>query len=86
MVRGEAYAIVDIGMRMLAPRELYRAQGFPDTYVIDVPVTKTDKRGKTKTAPLTKTAQIRMCGNSVAPPIAAALVRANVGQRKAEVA
>lgn len=76
-VHGEPYAIVDIGMRMLAPRELYRAQGFPDSYVIDVPVTKT-VQGKVRTAPLTKTAQIRMCGNSVCPPIAAALVRANV--------
>jgi hypothetical protein len=35
MVEGEPYAIADIGMRMLQPRELYRAQGFPDTYRID---------------------------------------------------
>jgi DNA (cytosine-5)-methyltransferase 1 len=67
-VKGETYAIADIGMRMLEPRELYRAQGFPDSYVID--------RGADG-RPLPKTAQVRMCGNSVCPPIAAALVRAN---------
>lgn len=69
-VRGERYAIVDVGMRMLQPRELFRAQGFDDSYII----TRTGD-GK----PLTKTAQIRCCGNSVCPPLAAALVRANVG-------
>lgn len=67
-VKGEDYIIADIGMRMLQPRELYRAQGFPDTYQIDAMV-----NGK----PLTKTAQVRMCGNSVSPVIATALVRAN---------
>lgn len=69
-VGGLPYAIVDIGMRMLAPRELFRAQGFPDGYVID-PVVD----GKR----LSKTAQIEACGNSVCPPIARALVEANVG-------
>jgi DNA (cytosine-5)-methyltransferase 1 len=68
-VKGEDYIIADIGMRMLQPRELYRAQGFPDSYVIDFEV-----NGKR----LTKTAQVRMCGNSVCPPIAAAIVRANM--------
>jgi DNA (cytosine-5)-methyltransferase 1 len=67
-VAGEDYAIADIGMRMLIARELYRAQGFPDSYRIDLNV-----GGK----PLTKTAQIRMCGNSVPPQFAEALVRAN---------
>lgn len=67
-VAGEPYAIADIGLRMLTPRELYRAQGFPEHYVID--------RGADG-APLTKTAQVRMCGNSVCPPVARALVRAN---------
>jgi DNA (cytosine-5)-methyltransferase 1 len=78
-VRGEAFQIVDIGMRMLAPRELFRAQGFGDSYIIN-PLF----HGK----PLTKTAQIRMCGNSVCPPIAEALVRANVAmpQEEREVA
>jgi site-specific DNA-cytosine methylase len=64
----EEYVIVDIGMRMLTARELFRAQGFDDSYQID----PTGPNGK----PLTKTAQIRMCGNSVCPPIAAAIVRA----------
>ena len=67
-VDGADYEIADIGMRMLQPRELYRAQGFPDSYVID--------RGADG-APLPKDAQVRMCGNSVCPPVAAALVRAN---------
>lgn len=66
-IDGEEYAIVDIGMRMLTPRELFRAQGFPEDYQIDP-----EHDGE----PLTKTAQIRMCGNSVCPPIAAAIVRA----------
>lgn len=67
-VRGESYAIVDIGLRMLTPRELYLAQGFPADYQID--------RGADG-RPLTKTAQVRMCGNSVCPPLARALVAAN---------
>ena len=65
--------IVDIGLRMLTPRELYRAQGFPESYAID---TGADGR------PLTKTAQVRMCGNSVSPPQAAALVRANFAHER----
>lgn len=69
-VHGELYEIADIGLRMLQPRELFRAQGFPDTYIID--------RGADGKA-LTKTAQVRMCGNSVCPPLAKALVEANVG-------
>ena len=67
-VAGEQYEIADIGMRMLQPRELYRAQGFPDSYIID--------RGADGVA-LSKEAQVRMCGNSVCPPVAAALVLAN---------
>lgn len=65
-VQGVDYVIADIGMRMLVPRELYRAQGFPDSYIIDI-----DYRGK----PLTKTAQVRMVGNSVPPEVAAAILR-----------
>lgn len=76
MVHGEPYQIVDIGMRMLTPRELFAAQGFPPDYIID-PIGPSGK-------PLTKTAQIRMCGNSVCPPLAAALVRANCGSPGAE--
>lgn len=69
-VNGEVFEIVDIGMRMLAPRELFRGQGFGDAYIID-PM----HRGKK----LTATAQTRMCGNSVSPPMAQALVFANCG-------
>jgi DNA (cytosine-5)-methyltransferase 1 len=69
-VHGVDYAIADIGMRMLAPRELYTAQGFPTTYKIDFAAGK----------PVTKTAQIRMCGNSVSPPNAAAILRAQFEQ------
>lgn len=68
-IAGDTYALVDIGMRMFTPRELYRAQGFPDSYVIEAGLS-----GKW----LTKTAQIRMCGNSVCPPVAAAIVSANM--------
>jgi DNA (cytosine-5)-methyltransferase 1 len=70
-VRGEEYAIVDIGLRMLTPRELYRAQGFPESYQIDF-----GGDGK----PLTKTAQVRMCGNSVCPPMSRAIVGANYSE------
>ena len=72
-VAGEDYAIADIGLRMLAPAELYRAQGFPADYIIEWGIDASGAR-----IPLTKTAQVRMCGNSVCPPLAAALVRANV--------
>lgn len=68
MVRGEPFQIVDIGMRMLTPRELYRAQGFPEDYKIDVV-----HDGK----PLTKADQVRMVGNSVSSPPAIALAVAN---------
>ena len=67
-IAGTPYFIADIGMRMLTPRELARAQGFPDWYVLE------------QTAdgiPITKTAQVRGIGNSVCPPIAAALAAAN---------
>lgn len=67
-IDGESYVLTDIGMRMLGPRELYRAQGFPDSYVIDPKV-----NGKR----LSKAAQVRMCGNSVCPQVAAAIVTAN---------
>ncbi len=68
-VHGIDYAIVDIGMRMLTPRELFNAQGFPADYII-APIVD----GKR----LTKTAQVRMVGNSVCPAIPEAMVRANV--------
>lgn len=67
-INNEPYYIVDITLRMLLPKELYKAQGFPDGYIFD-----RDHTGR----PLTKTAQVRMCGNSVSPPPMAALIRAN---------
>lgn len=75
LVTVNGWPIVDIGLRMLQPRELYRAQGFPPGYVIDGPA----PNGK----PMTKTAQVRMCGNSVCPPIAQAIARAVVFGREA---
>lgn len=67
-IAGEPYQIVDIGLRMLRPRELYRAQGFPDDYVI-APIV----RGKA----MPVSAQVKLCGNSVPPQLSEALVRAN---------
>ncbi|MEM6750866.1 MAG: DNA cytosine methyltransferase [Planctomycetota bacterium] len=72
-IDGETYIVTDIGMRMLQPRELYRAQGFGDDYVIDRGI---DADGRP--VRLTKTAQVRACGNSVCPDVAEALLRANV--------
>lgn len=72
-IDGETYAITDIGMRMLTPRERFRAQGFPDSYIIDHGLDEDGAR-----VPLTLDAQGRMCGNSVCPPLAEALVLANV--------
>jgi DNA (cytosine-5)-methyltransferase 1 len=69
MIGGEPWVISDIGMRMLSPRELFRAQGFDDSYLIDIEI---DGR------PITKTDQVRCCGNSVCPPIAFAIASANV--------
>ncbi|HIF5899854.1 TPA: DNA cytosine methyltransferase [Raoultella ornithinolytica] len=68
-IKGIVYRIVDIGMRMLQPRELYRAQGFPEWYIID-----RDYRG----VKYSKDAQVARCGNAVPPPFAEALVRANL--------
>ena len=68
-IEGVNYQIVDIGLRMLEPRELYGCQGFPDDYIIDH-----DYTGKT----YPRSEQVRRCGNAVCPPIPAALVRANL--------
>ena len=68
-IEGVDYQIVDIGLRMLEPRELYGCQGFPDDYIIDH-----DYTGKI----YPRTEQVRRCGNAVCPPIPAALVRANL--------
>jgi DNA (cytosine-5)-methyltransferase 1 len=67
------FVIVDIGMRMLTARELYRAQGFGEDYIIDFGYLEDGKR-----ITLTKTAQVKMCGNSVCPPMAEALFRLNL--------
>ena len=73
-IHGQDYQIVDIGLRMLQPRELFRAQGFPDDYIIgDDPA---------QGLKLTKSAQVRMCGNSVCPPMAKALIIANFAHER----
>lgn len=68
-VKGETYQIVDIGMRMLQPHELFKAQGFPYDYIIDV-----DHTGKH----YPKFKQVARCGNAVPPPFAEHLVKANL--------
>lgn len=68
-IEGVDYQIVDIGLRMLEPRELYGCQGFPADYIIDH-----DYTGKT----YPRSEQVRRCGNAVCPPIPAAMVRANL--------
>ncbi|MEO1989647.1 MAG: DNA cytosine methyltransferase [Martelella sp.] len=75
LTMGDAtFVVVDIGMRMLTPRELFNAQGFPADYEID--------RGPDGQA-FTKSQQVSACGNSVCPPVAAALVAANCGHLRA---
>ena len=69
IINGTAYYIADILLRMLTPRELYRAMGFPPDYIID-----RDYTGK----PYPKSAQVARCGNAVCPPMAAAVVSANL--------
>lgn len=68
-IGGAWYFISDVGLRMLTPRELYRANGFPDDYIIDRDFTGKEY-GKSK--------QVARCGNAVPPPFATALVRANL--------
>lgn len=72
-LRGEDYVITDIGMRMLQPRELFKANGFPDDYVIDF-----EFNGR----PVAKYQQTHLCGNSVPPPWPRALVSANFAHEK----
>lgn len=66
---GAWYFIADIGLRMLIPRELYRANGFPDDYIME-----RDYTGRE----YPKFKQTARCGNAVPPPFAEALVRANL--------
>lgn len=68
-IKGIMYQIVDIGLRMLEPKELYGCQGFPGDYIIDH-----DYEGK----PYPRSEQVARCGNSVCPPLPAAMVRANL--------
>ncbi|WP_099553128.1 DNA cytosine methyltransferase [Stenotrophomonas maltophilia] len=77
IIQGTPYVIVDIKLRMLKPPELFRAQGFPVTYVID----------RTADGTVLKiTAQVRMCGNSVSPPPMFAIAEANLDQVPADMA
>lgn len=75
MVDGVPHVIVDIGLRMLQPRELFRAQDFPENYIIEYGIAEDGRR-----IPLSKSAQTRMCGNSVNPVPAAAFLRCNAPQ------
>ena len=68
-IEGVDYKIVDIGLRMLEPKELYGCQGFPDDYIIDH-----DCNGKA----YSRSEQVKRCGNAVCPPLPAALVKANL--------
>lgn len=79
-VRGVEYAIVDIGMRMLRPHELAKAQGFTDGYILDAEFWDAEEERMRRTKP---EEQIEMIGNSVCPQLAAAIVRANLGSREA---
>jgi DNA (cytosine-5)-methyltransferase 1 len=76
-IAGEDYEIADIGMRMLQPHELFAAQGFPGDYEI-----APEFNGK----PMTKTAQTALCGNSVCPQVAEALVRSQLNMVQSEAA
>lgn len=71
------YIIVDIGLRMLTPRELARAQGFPDSYILDPECWYMTDKGNRKFGRLPKAMQISAIGNSVCPPVARALVATN---------
>lgn len=75
-IDAKTYVIVDIGLRMLKPRELANAQGFPPTYKLD-PIVRKYLRGKWVERPLTIAEQISAIGNSVCPPMARMLVAAN---------
>jgi DNA (cytosine-5)-methyltransferase 1 len=80
-VHSVEYQIVDIGMRMLTPRERFNAQGFRPDYIIDLVVEKQLKNGKTVRRKISGDEQGRMVGNSVSPVIPEALLRANYRER-----
>ncbi|WP_322887008.1 DNA cytosine methyltransferase [Sinorhizobium medicae] len=75
-ILGETFVIVDIGMRMLTPRELFNAQGFPSDYIIDGAWNQADGAGPVWHE-FSKSVQVSCVGNSVSPPVACALVSAN---------
>ena len=77
VIAGETFVIVDIGMRMLTPRELYNAQGFPADYVIDGGWQVDEATGEPAWVTFPKSVQVSCVGNSVSPPVMAALVAAN---------
>jgi len=81
-INGEVMEVVDIGLRMLVPRELANAQGFPRDYKLDPLHTKINAYGKVVTKPLTTSAQVRMIGNSVSPPPARATILANIAHEQ----
>jgi len=78
-VNGMTFVIVDIGMRMLTPRELFNAQGFPPDYKIEgfYHRAKIGHNGGPLWVPFSKSVQVSCVGNSVCPPVAKALVAAN---------
>lgn len=78
-ISGETFVIVDIGMRMLTPRELYNAQGFPPDYVIDGAWEHLAEGAGPIWREFSKSVQVSCVGNSVSPPVAEALVSANCG-------
>jgi DNA (cytosine-5)-methyltransferase 1 len=88
-VAGELYEIGDIGMRMLIARELYRANGFPDSYIIDplfdYRYVTPSGRVRVVRKPLTETSQTEKCGNAVVPHVAMGIIRANFPLTAAEV-
>ncbi|MBP2560832.1 DNA (cytosine-5)-methyltransferase 1 [Neorhizobium galegae] len=78
-IGGETFVIVDIGMRMLTPRELYNAQGFPPDYIIDGGWAEPAGGGEPVWVPFPKSVQVSCVGNSVSPYPYAAIVAANCG-------
>lgn len=68
-IKSKEYQVQDIYLRMLTPKELYLAQGFPKNYKINITLSNGRK--------LPKSSQVRMCGNSVCPTLASAIVKAN---------
>ncbi|RMS13764.1 hypothetical protein ALP71_00194, partial [Pseudomonas coronafaciens pv. garcae] len=77
MVLVDGYVLVDITLRMLQPPELKRAQGFPESYIIDRGLFVDPDTGAEQWRDVNKTDQVRLIGNSVCPDEAEAIVSAN---------